>query len=217
LYYHRHLQSHHTGIEIWLSSAPKTSPWSFNRTILELKFDKYSITFCWDSPFNRTILELKYDHEWLNIFCFDAFNRTILELKYVHRCNRKGTIMILQSHHTGIEILDHTGWCNRYISLQSHHTGIEITKRRWTSCRKRTFNRTILELKWMRDSQTRFSTHAFNRTILELKYRIWIFLIPYRFLQSHHTGIEIRDEEFMEVKRQNLQSHHTGIEITRMR
>jgi len=58
------------------------SLWTFNRTILELKWNKSTAVYGAGISFNRTILELKSN-------CFgqirqnsDSFNRTILELKY---------------------------------------------------------------------------------------------------------------------------------------
>ena len=49
----------------WNWNLPVTSPdsvivWSFNRTILELKFEGWSLLCGFITTFNRTILELKY-------------------------------------------------------------------------------------------------------------------------------------------------------------
>ena len=54
---------------------------SFNRTILELKYENYLRTHKKAMAFNRTILELKSkkQHNGSSKIC--SFNRTILELK----------------------------------------------------------------------------------------------------------------------------------------
>ena len=56
---------------------------SFNRTILELKYDYYEIDEAALLTFNRTILELKYVLGSAAVDGTLTFNRTILELKFL--------------------------------------------------------------------------------------------------------------------------------------
>ena len=103
----------------WLRDLPSIAPywnWNISRVSFSLR-QRYS--------FNRTILELKFKYGISPIFSLCAFNRTILELKYVvWRCSPSPG-ELLQSHHTGIEIL---------LQLPRYSNRLP-------------FNRTILELK----------------------------------------------------------------------
>jgi len=54
---------------------------TFNRTIVELKFDSTFTFFYSRFTFNRTIVELKFRGNLFVIDAKEAFNRTIVELK----------------------------------------------------------------------------------------------------------------------------------------
>ncbi len=75
------LQSHHTGIEIYLQVNRAKSDLTFNRTIPELKYDSTCLNANGLISFNRTIPELKYAISKSQILALESFNRTIPELK----------------------------------------------------------------------------------------------------------------------------------------
>ena len=79
---------------------------SFNRTILELKFQRFRNSINGVYSFNRTILELK-SVTGRRSSALSTFNRTILELKYRNQMAIGTNWTALQSHHTGIEM--HSG------------------------------------------------------------------------------------------------------------
>ncbi len=56
---------------------------SFNRTIVELKYEQYNIRHYVEISFNRTIVELKYLSASNQNFAKATFNRTIVELKWL--------------------------------------------------------------------------------------------------------------------------------------
>ena len=186
----RIFQPYHTGIEI-------TS--KFNISCAAIFFQPYhtgieiGIRFSGyrhPLPFNRTILELKSKISSPERKMPATFNRTILELK----------------------------WCKQrlsgsYLRFQPYHTGIEISIRISNICPRKTFNRTILELKSHNIILKSYKNETFNRTILELK-----------LIEKYHTsGVEGLStvpywnwnecsSETCNIER-SFQPYHTGIEI----
>ena len=67
----------------WLNKKPGAqSP--FNRTIVELKYDRAGHAFVHHAAFNRTIVELKCAMEEIRNKLQQSFNRTIVELKFIY-------------------------------------------------------------------------------------------------------------------------------------
>ena len=119
------------------------------------------------------------------------FNRTLLELKFI--VNATWDIAKnLQSHLTGIEIGFEAKKLLGKHDLQSHLTGIEIGMQLAEEGTSRSFNRTLLELKYGYCHHGYSEVLPFNRTLLELKF-MWQVAIGRKLfnLQSHLTGIEI--------------------------
>ncbi len=163
------LQSHHTGIEIECTAARSRLPFSFNRTIPELKSPV---------PFklSTTISILQSHHTGIEI-CVGRSLRLPLSVLQSHHTGiemsrSSGMLCVaspLQSHHTGIEIEITIGTTHSRVGLQSHHTGIEMKFGGRSWFKGASFNRTIPELKFVGDRITLTGTDAFNRTIPELK------------------------------------------------
>ncbi len=141
-----YLQSHHTGIEIWLEPIIRLEKWHLQSHHTGIEIPKPAAQAAASETYNRTILELKC--QLAGCRCASLF---------------------LQSHHTGIEMSKHHRCIDALVYLQSHHTGIEITDVGGVLATAGTYNRTILELKFLINNREPFRRHAYNRTILELK------------------------------------------------
>ena len=63
---------------------------TFNRTIVELKYDWFSSVRAVAFSFNRTIVELKFTCPERSMVSGSTFNRTIVELKFTSICNPFG-------------------------------------------------------------------------------------------------------------------------------
>ena len=70
-------------------------PLSFNRTIVELKYNSGNSHFIDTSAFNRTIVELKLSSAQGTGTPDPAFNRTIVELKFKQVLKPEKTSMLL--------------------------------------------------------------------------------------------------------------------------
>ena len=73
----------------------------------------------------------------------------------------------------------------------------------------------MLELKFAIRHQPKQPPDSLNRTMLELKYLIeFPSIVSFGVSQSHHVGIEIRNEERYKHAQWSSQSHHVGIEMS---
>ncbi len=148
-----------------MKCCPSIAPhWNWN-------LKKRLLFHSYDQAFNRTSLELKCG--WSNRVSYGSttFNRTSLELKSIYIMAKQLLNKNLQSHLTGIEIRGQKlhQQISRGPSIAPHWN--------WNSFKK---------------SLTSSSISAFNRTSLELKYlRGKVISSLFFSLQSHLTGIEI--------------------------
>ena len=211
------------------SEIPSIAPywnWNWNQTSKRIQTQR-------NLQSHLTGIEIKDSHACPDWFPNLQSHLTGIEILYPG-CLRQAR-GCLQSHLTGIEIYVYDGDGGVDTVLQSHLTGIEISRQRshkWSSI---AFNRTLLELKYLREIAEATNIlpsiapywnwnnkvdNLFNPSNLPSIAPYWNWnmqlSITMQFilsLQSHLTGIEICQRHFQKWQVRDLQSHLTGIEI----
>ena len=211
---------------------------SSNRTIVGLKPRLIFATGKSNICSNRTIVGLKLCGAPAFLPCTNSQQSHHCGIETQLREGKRFCISERQqSHHCGIETYNGTEgvavvWSssNRTIvglkpcrnlhttilhpQQQSHHCGIETKPRHIVGVKQKTgSNRTIVGLKLQSHLRVPINPRGSNRTIVGLKrVKVYVRKDGGGLQQSHHCGIETRQQSTLPPPKPAQQSHHCGIE-----